>query len=132
MSLCHLSVTKLSKLVEILLSSDKNNFANFFTHVYCIKLTVIKLTLIKHNTTMFRVQIERVTKVKKIFNSKVKAVLLYASKSWTITQKTVDRLQVFFINIMNIKTKTAHMGYVGYKKCNYYAQSDCSKESNYN
>jgi len=59
MSLCHLSVTKLAKLVEILLSSDKNNFANFFTHVYCIKLTMIKLTLIKHNTTMFRVQNNR-------------------------------------------------------------------------
>jgi len=34
------------------------------------------------------------TKVK-IFNSNVKAVLLYASESWTITQRMIDRLQVF-------------------------------------
>jgi len=31
----------------------------------------------------------------KIFNSSVKAVLLYASESWTVTQRTVDRIQVF-------------------------------------
>jgi len=36
----------------------------------------------------------RATKVK-IFNSNVKAILLYASKSWTVTQRTVDRTQVF-------------------------------------
>jgi len=36
----------------------------------------------------------RATKVK-IFNSSVKAVLLYASESWTVTQRTVDRIQVF-------------------------------------
>ena len=31
----------------------------------------------------------------KIFNSNVKAVLLYASESWTVTQRTIDRVQVF-------------------------------------
>ena len=31
----------------------------------------------------------------KIFNSNVKAVLLYASESWTVTERTVDRVQVF-------------------------------------
>jgi len=31
----------------------------------------------------------------KIFNSNVKAVLFYASESWTVTQRTVDRVQVF-------------------------------------
>jgi len=33
----------------------------------------------------------------KVFNSnvKAKAVLLYASESWTVTQRTVDRIQVF-------------------------------------
>ena len=36
----------------------------------------------------------RATKVK-IFNSNVKAVLLYASESWTVTQRTIDRVQVF-------------------------------------
>jgi len=39
-------------------------------------------------------EIGRATKIK-IFNSNVKAVLLYASESWTVTQKTIDRLQVF-------------------------------------
>ncbi len=38
--------------------------------------------------------IGRTTKVK-IFNSSVKSVLLHASESWTITQRTIDRLQVF-------------------------------------
>jgi len=32
----------------------------------------------------------------KIFYSSVKAVLLYASEAWTVTQRTVDRIQVFF------------------------------------
>ena len=32
---------------------------------------------------------ERATKVK-IFNSNVKAVLFYASESWTVTQRTID------------------------------------------
>ena len=36
----------------------------------------------------------RATKVK-IFNSNVKAVFLYASECWTVTQRTVDRVQVF-------------------------------------
>jgi len=36
----------------------------------------------------------RATKVK-IFNSNVKSVLLYASESWTVTQRTVDGIQVF-------------------------------------
>jgi len=36
----------------------------------------------------------RATKVK-IFNSNVKAVLLYASESWTVTQRTIDRVPVF-------------------------------------
>ena len=34
------------------------------------------------------------TKVK-ILNANVKAVLLYASESWTITQRMTDKLQVF-------------------------------------
>jgi len=40
--------------------------------------------------------IGRATKLN-IFNSnvKAKAVLLYASESWTVTQRTVDRIQVF-------------------------------------
>jgi len=41
----------------------------------------------------------KATKVK-ILNSNVKAVLLYASESWTITQRTVDEIQVF-INKMS-------------------------------
>jgi len=36
----------------------------------------------------------RATKVK-ILNSSVKAVSLYACEFWTVTQKTVDRIQVF-------------------------------------
>jgi len=43
---------------------------------------------------MLLIIIGRATKIK-IFNSNVKAVLLYASESWTVTQKTIDRLQVF-------------------------------------
>ena len=31
----------------------------------------------------------------KIFNSSVMAALLYASESWTVTQRTLDRLQIF-------------------------------------
>jgi len=38
--------------------------------------------------------IGKTTKIK-MFNSNVKAVLLYALESWTVTQKTIDRLQVF-------------------------------------
>ena len=38
--------------------------------------------------------IGRTTKVR-IFNSNVKAILLYASESWTVTQRTIDRSQVF-------------------------------------
>jgi len=36
----------------------------------------------------------RTTKVK-MYSSNVKAVLLYASESLTVTQRTVDRIQVF-------------------------------------
>jgi len=38
--------------------------------------------------------IGRAAKIK-IFNSSVKAVLLHASESWTVTQRTSDGLQVF-------------------------------------
>jgi len=34
-------------------------------------------------------------KIKDLFNSNVKAVLLYVSESWTITQKMTDMLQAF-------------------------------------
>jgi len=37
---------------------------------------------------------KRATKVK-IFKSNVRAVLLYASETWAVTQRTVDRIQVF-------------------------------------
>ena len=45
--------------------------------------------------------IGRTTNVK-IFNSNIKAVLLYVSKSWTVTQRMTNRLQVF-INKMLAK-----------------------------
>jgi len=38
--------------------------------------------------------IGKATKIR-IFNSDVKAVLLYASEFWTFTQRTINRLQVF-------------------------------------
>jgi len=38
--------------------------------------------------------ISRTTKLK-IFNSSVKAILFYASESWTILQQTINRLEVF-------------------------------------
>jgi len=44
-----------------------------------------------------RTVIGRATKVK-IFEYNVKAVLLYASESWTSTRRTLGRLQVFLIN----------------------------------
>jgi len=43
----------------------------------------------------------------KIFNSTMKAVLLYASESWIITHRTINKLQVF-INRCLRKTINVH------------------------